>query len=115
MPVCSICSLSNLYSDTIVFSVAEDVDKYRDRSTGLPRHRICRKCLDEIEARDNVMFHILYTYPSKSKEANDTRDYQERSIRQKIMSKHFRVAEYRRKKAAEEFEVDRKLKERGGI
>lgn len=91
----------------------------------MPRHRICMKCMDEIEARDHVMFHIQETYQSNNNNnkkssrgeslaataaAEDTRDYQMSILRQKIMSKHFRVAEYKRKKAAEEFNnINKKL------
>lgn len=110
MPNCSICSLSNLYSDTLVFSVYEDVDKYRDKPTGLPRHRICRKCLESIEARDHFMFKILHEYPTKNKDQEPSNVYKQRTLRQKLLSKHYRVTEYRRKRAAEEFEIDLKIK-----
>lgn len=94
----------------LVFTVSENIDKYRDKPTGQPRHRLCRKCLEAIEAKDHFMFKILYEYPSKTKDQEPLRSYRERSLRQKLMSKHHRIADDKKRNrvaAAKEFSSSR--------
>jgi len=64
MPVCHICNKSNLFSrkEIEIFRVRESLE-----DTNYCPHRICMKCLEKYEKKNNVRLTVLGYYAYKSK------------------------------------------------
>lgn len=84
MPRCTICDTSNLYGDSDVFTVEEDVNIYRNPPFQRgPRHRICKLCMDKVEKENKITLTIVTEYISKTNLIDPYKTMIARGIRRK--------------------------------
>ena len=64
MPVCHICNKSNLFNkkEIEILRVKESL-----ANTNFNPHRICMKCLEKFEKKNNIQLTVLGYYAYKSK------------------------------------------------